>query len=194
MPAAVRVATVDTETGCRFAGHGTVAINGHAETDAPPLRLGPPRPCAETVSPTLSPARRALADHQATLAKLAAEFERVSKPVDRLRDQLAAANIELQNAEHVLADIDKQHSAAIAKAARENCCSMEPVESAEAEAAVSRARRNVNSVRMALDEVSQDQIRANQNLEAAGTAFDALALRVNGRGTRSAPHRLGEQT
>ena len=86
--------------------------------------------------------------------------------------------IDLQNAEHVLADIDTAHSAEIAKAARENCCSVEPVESAEAEAAVQRARRNVNSIRMALEEVSQDQIQANANLEAAKTRFDQLALAI----------------
>jgi hypothetical protein len=140
--------------------------------------VGPPRPRAETVSPTLSPARQALADHQAALAKLSAEIARVSKPVDRLRQQLSAAMLELQNSEHVLADIDKQHSAAIAKAARDNCCSAEPVESEDAEAAVSRARRNCNSIRQALAECSEDQVRANANLEAAKTQFDQLTLAV----------------
>jgi chromosome segregation ATPase len=140
--------------------------------------MGPPRLRSETVFPALSPARQALADHLEHLAKLAAEVERKSKPVARLREQLSAAHVDLQNAEHVLADIDAAHSAAIAKAAREDCCSEQPVESSDAEAAVSRARRNVNSIRMALEEVSQDQIQANANLEAAKTRFDQLALDI----------------
>jgi hypothetical protein len=78
----------------------------------------------------------------------------------------------------VLAAIDAQHSAAIAAAAREGCCSAEPVESADAEAAVSKCRRLVNSIRQALEEVAGDQIRANSNLEAAKADFNRLALAV----------------
>jgi hypothetical protein len=174
-----RLATADVDAPrSELAAHGTVAINGSADATATVTRMGPPRLRSETVFPALSPARQALADHLEHLAKLAAEVERKSKPVARLREQLSAAHVDLQNAEHVLADIDAAHSAAIAKAAREDCCSEQPVESSDAEAAVSRARRNVNSIRMALEEVSQDQIQANANLEAAKTRFDQLALDI----------------
>jgi hypothetical protein len=175
----VRLATADaTAPRSHLAAHGEVAINGSADAAAPEPRAGPPRKRSETVSPPLSPARTALADHLEHLSKLAAEADRKSKPVQRLRDQLAAAHVDLQNAEMVLTNIDALHSAAIAKAARENCCPVEPVQSEGAEQAVQRARRNVNSVRQALEECSQDQIKANSNLIAAATHGDALALAV----------------
>jgi hypothetical protein len=161
----------------QLAAHGTVAVNGSAEATAPVTRAGPPRPRSETVS-SLSPARQALAQHQAHLVKLQAEANLKAKPVARLREQLSQAMVDLANSEHVLANIDAAHSAEIAKAARDNCCSVEPVESAEAEASVQRARRNVNSVRMAMDECVQDQQRANAVVEAARPHFDALVLAV----------------
>jgi hypothetical protein len=177
--AAVRVAQADTYTpSSKLDAVGSTEINGHADT-SPVTRMGPPRPrTAEAASPPLSPARVALVAHLQHLSKLAAECDRTSKPVDRLREQLSAAMVELGNAEHVLAGIDAQHSAAIAAAARSDCCSAEPVESADAEANIARSRRHVNSVRQALDECAQDQIKANQNLESARTHFDRLALNI----------------
>ena len=177
--APVRLATADTiAPRSELAAHGEVAINGSADAAAPEPRAGPPRKRSETVSTALSPARQALADHQANLVQLQAEVDRVSRPVNRLREQLAAATIDLQNAEMVLTNIDALHSAAIAEAARVGCCSSEPVESADAEAAVSRAARHVNSIKMALDECVQDQLRANSMVEAARPHFDQLALAV----------------
>jgi hypothetical protein len=171
--ATVRLASADVEApASELTAKGEVAVNGHAEADMPPARSGPPRPRS------LSPARAALSDHLSSLVRLSAEAERVSKPVDRLREQLSAAMVELQNAELILANLDKAHSAEIARAARDNCCSAEPVESADAEAAVSRSRRHVNSVRQALDECAQDQIKANANLEAARARFDQIALAI----------------
>jgi hypothetical protein len=169
MPAApVRLATADATTSCsQLSAHGEVTVNAVT-----------PRPRTETVTPTLSPARAALANHLAHLTKLSTSADNVSRPVARLREQLSAATIALSNAELVLANLDKQHSAAIAKAAREDCCSVEPVESANAEAAVQRARRSCNSIQMALAECSEDQIKANAALTAAATNFDAIALRI----------------
>jgi hypothetical protein len=177
--APARLAVLDQHTpASELAAHGSVAVNGHADDAMPPTRMGPPRPRVEAPSPALSPARQALAHHLGNLAKLAAEVERKSKPVARLREQLGAAHVELQNAERVLADLDAQHSAAIAEAARVGCCSAEPVESADAEAAVERARRNCNSVRMAMEEVNRDLVQANANLTAADAHFDRLALAI----------------
>lgn len=133
---------------------------------------------ARPTPPSLPPARAQLAEHQANLAKLSVECERTGKPVDWLRQKLAEATAVLTQAEATLAGIDAAHSRAIAEAARTGTFSAEPVESVDAEAAVQRARRNVNSVRMALEEVAQDLVRANSNLEASKTAFDQLALRI----------------
>jgi hypothetical protein len=174
--AAVRVAQADTYTPrSKLDAVGTTEINGHADT-SPVTRM--PRARSETVSPALSPARQALAQHLEHLSKLAAEANRKAAPVDRIRQQLSAAHVELQNAELILANIDKAHAAAIAKAAREDCCSEQPVESSDAEAAVERARRNCNSVRMAMEEVNRDLVQANANLTAADTHFDQLALAI----------------
>jgi hypothetical protein len=65
--AAVRTARAHGETPhSEFSAHGTTEITGHAEADlTPATRIGPPRPRAEEVPPTLSPARQQLADHQA---------------------------------------------------------------------------------------------------------------------------------
>lgn len=172
----VRLATADTETPrSELAAHGSVAINGSAEAVT---RMGPPRARSEAPSPALSPARAALANHLAHLVKLAAEVDRTSKPVDRLRQQLTEATAELGRAEVALNAIDAEHSARIAEAARLDGCSIEPPNSTDAEVAVERARRNVNSVRMALDDCAQDQIKANSNLTAARAHFDQLALAI----------------
>jgi hypothetical protein len=176
--ATVRLASADVEAGLTGAALGTTEVTGHAEADTT-ARSGPPRPrTAEAASPALSPARQALADHLGNLEKLAAEVARKAKPVDRLREQLAAAQVDLANSELVLNNIDAAHSAAIAEAARVGGCSAEPVESADAEAAVARSRRHVNSIRQALEEVNADQIKANQNLESAKASFDQIALDI----------------
>jgi hypothetical protein len=175
--AAVRAATADTETPTsKLEAHGNVEVNGAADAVTP--RMGPPRPRSETVTPVLSPARAALADHITHLAKLSAEADRKARPVERVREQLSLVTDELRRAEAALDAIYAQHSAAIVEAARADSCSTEPPETVKAESAVARARRNCNSVRMALDECQKDQVRANSNLEAAKTAFDAILLRI----------------
>jgi hypothetical protein len=175
MTAAVRTATADTATlRTELEGRGTVEVNGSAEATTTACRMGPPRFHPDAVP---SP-RQALANHFIHLAKLAANHERTSRPVDRLRGQLSQATGDLQRAEAALAQVDAKHSAAIATAARLDNCSVEPVESSAAEAAIARARRNVNSIRQALEECSQDQVRAAANLESAKAAFDGLALRI----------------
>jgi hypothetical protein len=141
-------------------------------------RMGPPRPRSETVSPALSPARQRLANHLAHLGELAAEAERKSKPVEWCEAQVRKVTAELAEAEAALAAIDADHSARIVEAARRDSCSAEPLESVEAESRVAHSRRNCNSVRTALEEVRQDQIRANANLTAAHTHFDQLALAI----------------
>jgi hypothetical protein len=55
-----------------------------------------PRVVSET-KPALSPARQQLADHIANLAKLRAAADKAAKPADRLREQLSAAMLDLQN-------------------------------------------------------------------------------------------------
>jgi len=155
--------------------HGSVLVNGHGSADMP--RMGPPRPRSETV-PALSPARTALAQHIEHLATLAAEVERASRPVHWCKSQVNKAQGELVEAEAALAAIDNAHSARIVEAAKNGTFSEQPVESAEAEAAVSRARRNCNSVRQALAECEGDLQRANANLEAANANFAPLALAV----------------
>src|SRR5689334_15821323 len=99
--AAVRVANVRGETSILELGdaRASVEVAGNVQGLTPSSRMGPP---LEAPLPALSPARTALADHLAHLVKLAAEVERASRPVDRLRDQLSAAMVELQNAELVL--------------------------------------------------------------------------------------------
>jgi hypothetical protein len=180
----VRLATADNETTrSQLVAAGAVAVNGSAEASTPTTRMGPPRARSETVpaepaETALSPARAALAQHLTHLTKLTGDLERVSKPVDRLRAQLAEAMAELQKAESNLATIDAEHSARIAEAARLDAGSVEPPGSTDAEAAIERSRRNVNSIRQALAECSNDQQRAHANLEAAKTAFDQLALRI----------------
>jgi hypothetical protein len=156
------------------AAHGRVANTGQASADAPTARLVPRSETARQ----LSPARRALADHQAHFVELQAAADRAAKPADRLREQLTQAMVDLQKAEADLAAIDAQHAEAIAQAARAGTVSVEPPNSAEAEAAVANARRNVNILRQALDEVAQDQIKANAKLEAAKAEFDRLVLAV----------------
>jgi hypothetical protein len=176
--ATVRLASADVEAGLSGAALGTTEVTGHAEADMPTARSGPPRARSEAVSPALSPARAALAQHQTNLAVLAAECDRTSKPVARLRQQLTEATAELGRAEVALNAIDAEHSARIAEAARLDGCSIEPPNSTAAEIAVERGRRNVNSVRMALDECAQDQIKANSNLEALRARLAELLLPI----------------
>jgi hypothetical protein len=172
MPAApARLAVLDKHMpASELAAHGEVAINGSADTTTPLTRMGPPR--------ALSPARQALADHIAHLGLLAANLERLSKPVKWCQAQVQKAQAKLAEAEAALAQIDADHSRRIVEAAKRDSCSAEPLESVEAENRVAHARRNCHSVKMALDEVSQDQIQANANLEAAGARFDQLALAI----------------
>jgi hypothetical protein len=135
----VRIAQADTQTPhAQLDAHGAVAVNGSATADTPTSRMGPSR--TETV-PALSPARQALAQHQAHMVRLAGDLERVSKPVDRLRQQLAEAMSELGRAEAGLAAIDAEHSARIAEAARLDAGSVDPPGSTAAEAAIERSAR-----------------------------------------------------
>jgi hypothetical protein len=151
---------------------GNVAVAGFG--DMP--RSGPPRVRSSDTAP-LSPARSALAQHQTNLAALAAEVERVSRPVNRLRDQLAQAQDELAHAEANLAAIDGGHAAALAQAARDGTSAptLSP-SSVGAEEALQRARRSCNSLRQALAEVTEDQQHANANLAMAQQRFDPLVL------------------
>lgn len=154
---------------------GAVAVNGSA--DVP--RMGPPRPRSPDAPPAPpTPARAALAQHQAALIELQADHQRASKPVEFLRAQLASATSDLQRAEAKLAEIDATHSAALAKAAREGTEVVAQPSSMDAEAHVSRARRNCNSVRQALDECLRDQQGASAAHEAAKAKFDQIALAI----------------
>jgi cold shock CspA family protein len=73
----------------------TPLVPSHSGSAEMPARVGPPRP-------RLTPARAALAEHQASIAQLAADLEHTQRPVSRLRTQLATAMAELEAAEHVL--------------------------------------------------------------------------------------------
>jgi hypothetical protein len=167
------------------AAHGVVAVNGSADT---PFRSGPPSPRrldGRDITPSpakpsmLSPGRAALASHLATLAKLAAEAEHASKPVQRLRDQLASATATLGQNEAALANLDSQRSAELSRAAREGIEVLPLLVSyVDAEDAVNRSRRDCNNVRQALAECEADWRQANANLNAAHTHFDALALAI----------------
>jgi hypothetical protein len=137
-------------------------------------RFGPPRP----EPAPLSPARAALASHQADLARLAAEADRLGQPVERLRKQLDAAEAEQHKAGVEIEAIDASYAAALAHAAREGEEAPEPFHSPDAAAALDRARRNVNSIRQALDECQRDQIKAGAELEAARSRFPDLLLAV----------------
>jgi hypothetical protein len=79
----------------------------------------------------LTPARQALADHIATLGKLAADVERAGRPVARLRQELSTALAELEAAERVLTQIDAQRASALAKAARDGAEPAAPPPSTE---------------------------------------------------------------
>jgi hypothetical protein len=164
-----------------LAASGSVAIAGFGDT----ARMGPPRPRTvdtSTMIPAkapLSPARQALENHRASIARLSAEVERVSKPVDWLRGRLDAATGELQHAEANLSQIDHAHAAALAQAARDGASAPAlPPSSAGAEEALQRSRRNVNSVRQALTECTEDQLKANNNLAVAQQRFGQLTLAV----------------
>jgi hypothetical protein len=78
----------------------------------------------------LTPARQALADHIATLGKLAADVERAGRPVARFRQQLSTALAELEAAERVLTQI-AQRASALAKAARDGAEPAAPPPSTE---------------------------------------------------------------
>jgi chromosome segregation ATPase len=172
-----RIASADLITpSAELTANGSTVVNGHADL---PARSGPPRSRKNEHVDVLSPARQALQNHQQGLAELQSEVERVSKPVAWLRDKLSAATAELGHAEAELAQIDAQHAAAIAKAARENTDAPSlPASSADAEGTLQRARRNCNSVRQAMTECEQDLQRANQNMESARSGFDQLVLGI----------------
>ena len=153
--------------------------------------MGRPRPRVEAPSPALSPARQALADHLEHLLSSRPKPTASPSQSSDCREQLAVAMIDLQNAELVLANIDKAHSAEIAKAARENCCSVEPVESAEAEASVQRARRNVNSIRMALEEVQSGPNPGECQSRSGEDPVRPVGARRFGRRARDVPGTVG---
>jgi hypothetical protein len=165
------------------AAHGTVVARGNGAADfrsEPPRRLDgrdiSPAPAKPSM---LSPGRAALKAHLESLARLSAEAERLSRPVQRLRDQLATATATLGQNEAALANLDSQRSAELSKAARENT-EVPPlvVSYVDAEAAVYHSRRDCNNVRQALGECEADWQKANANLNAAHAHFDALALAI----------------
>ena len=135
---------------------------------------------ADPSEDTLSPARRALADHLAMVARAKADLERATKPAARLREQLSAANQQLAAAEVDLAAVDAQHAAAIRDQARSGVeiTSGKPPASANEEAALDRARRNVNAIRAALTECEGDVREASSALRNAEAQLDPLLLAV----------------
>jgi chromosome segregation ATPase len=168
-----RLASLDKDTPpSTLEATGSTLVNGSASDDLPATRMER----SETVP--LSPARQTLQEYLGHLANLSAELTRTQRPVENLSQRLAAATSDLQKSEADLATIDAAHAAAIAKAAKDDTFSVEPPRSEETEAAVSRARRNVNTIRMALDEVAQDHERANASVEKAKARFDAITLAI----------------
>jgi hypothetical protein len=186
--ALARLATADPEAPpASLDAFGSVEVHGSAG-------MGSPRPRAETVPPTLSPARAALAQDQEQLEKLAAEVARKSKPVDRLRTQLAAATAELGAAESELAKIDAEHSAAIVEAAR-----TDSVSNRAAQLHRRRSARSTGSAACQLHPAGPGGVfpGSNQSCSRPGRSEGAprrAGASHLGRRTQRAPGTLGEST
>ena len=173
--AAVRTATATADVPkLGLDAHGATVINGRAGPPPTPRNHG-----------GLSPARQALAQHIEQLEKLAADLETKQKPCRWLQEKLSAATAELGRAEAALAAVDAAHAAALAQAARSaGAATPAPVSPPSAgaggaeEAAVHRARRDCNSVSMALNEVRQDEARAAAAFEQAKARGAELELQV----------------
>jgi hypothetical protein len=129
---------------------------------------------------SLSPARRALAEHLARLAPLEAALERASLPAKRLRDQLRIAVEQLVAAEAELAAIDAAHATSLKDQAKEGTAIelSKPPASGKVEKTIEDGRRLCANLRAALAECEADEKTALDALRPVQLQFDELIIQV----------------
>jgi hypothetical protein len=188
-----RLATADIEIPhLELSAGGEVVISGRADaaglpaglaspqppSSTPPDRAGPPR-LRSSDAPELSQARRAWSDHLKTIDRLSAEVERTAIPTRRGEFLLKEALVSLASAESTQAAADAAVTARVAEAVRKGEAVL-PAASVDTEAAskIDQARRTVNALRMALEELRVDQARHVAALENAKARGEPLLLEI----------------
>jgi hypothetical protein len=136
----------------------------------------------ETDPVALSPARQALSNELLRIALAQADVDRVSRPIERLREQDRIASEQLAAAESDLAELDRAHAMAIRDQAREGQGGAIELPKAparaKAEAAVESARHTRDAVRAALVEVQADADAPSVVLAEAMASTDRLVMAV----------------
>jgi hypothetical protein len=133
-------------------------------------------------SVVITPARQALSDQLLRIALAQADVDKVSRPIERLREQDRVASEQLAAAESDLAELDRAHATAIRDQAREGQGGAIELPKAparaKAEAAVESARHTRDAVRAALADVQADTHGPSIALAEAVASTDRLVMAV----------------